>query len=518
MGLLRAPFFELTDSIPFPEGGFSGETTRDAQLTFEGAEFFTDRYVTFNQILYRIPTLTTSGAIVIAIYQSADGSAGSATLVTSVTRSLSAAGVFADNCASDAVIAPGRFFVLIGRTSGVFTYAAFTNQSLSLFNGSGYVPSGLQSTAFTTTIPVTTSPPGTFANTGSGTPTSSSVAPLIRFKYTTVPVAPSTFLGSALKTEFGFVSSGNTLTGDKWMQINNVGPGAAFNFQPQSADPTFAPTNIISPWGLQGGLFSPRNQAINPAWMVGNNANASGQGQFGASTPFTILGLFVANNRLPRLAIAQRDAALLHGFGGYVMILLNDQGLRFRVDDGSPHETVEIQITNGNLHAFEVSHSGAAINCRVNGADASPVPAGYPGTQNDPWNLGAQAFSAGINFFDGIYFRLWGINRLLTTTERALFNLYLQYNYANASTDYGVPPPAVVTSAAASSGALQLPMFDAFPYPGVKGQVLGLNGNGRMYEFDGGGWREPGARSSGPIGRPRGAFSGGTVRSPFKVR
>ena len=489
---------ETLDATPFPQGPVSGEASRAAPSVFEGSEFFTDRLINVNQILYRIRSLTTPGTIVLAIYQVPGGGSGDAELLGYATRALTATGVFTDNLSTTITIVPGRFFVVIGKTSGEFSFSAFTSQSLTLMNGAGFVPAGLIPTTFTTATTATVTPPSTLVP-SVASPSSGSIAPVIRLRSTVVPPDFSTIFGSDFDYQHIFQTSGNTITSGTFTQVNESAPGGVTgNYQPQI--PAYAPA-LASQWGLETGNFSPGN----PSWMFSSALSINTV--FGSSVPFTMWFVFSPRALAAPQAITQRDAALVHGFGGTFSVLLNTSGLRVRVFDGAAKTTLasECPVTPGNLYAAKISLTGTTITCRVNGFTATPVACTYPTDMTDTWNLGSQSRppTSPLSYFDGYYFAAYGVGRV---------NDYLQYRYAGASTDGGVPPVAATASDSTDNGALHVPVVTAFPSYPAEGDTVVLRG--RMYTYSGTRWFMAGEPVSGFVPKTRQFVIGGKAFSP----
>lgn len=515
MSLFVPESTEYSEWAPFPEEDAVTQVSTPATTTFAGATFVLEKRTVLSQIAYAITSVASPGTFVLAIYQARGGITGVADLVTTVTRAVSASGAYVDNCAVEVTLDTGIFHILVGKIGGDFSFAAWAAPQIALLNGA-LAPGSSHLSTYATAITASGSPPATFSNPGQASTTTTSPAPVIRFKRTVIPPSPTTLFGSDLKVDIPLITSGNTVTAGKLMQINNVGTGPAFNFQPQSADPTYAPQLVTGPWGFEGGLFDPRNPAVNPTWTLGS-ANANHVTQFGSSTPNTWWVLFAPRAEAARLAIAQRDAGLLHGFSANTMFLVNSNGLRFRIDPAVETTDTACPIPVGNLYLARFEQTGSILRCTVNGA-TSFVSGTYPATQNDLWNLGGQAISAGINFLNAYVFRYWAIGRASTSLENTAMDSYVSYTYAGASTAFGVAPPTAIVSTAPDNGCLHVPVLGDFPSTAAFGDRFARLIDHRLWSYNGTTWIPDGTIVRPNIGVPARAYAGGKVAGPYSKK
>lgn len=178
---------ETADYIPLPESHVTGNATRVANTTFDGASYIIRRPVSFNRIVFRATGQSGAPTARILIYQTASGGSGVASLkATCATFAIAAPGNFACTPSEGTVtLTGGLIYVLFGRDSaaGSWTARTSTTQSTDLLNGNMDVDT--HPTSFTTTIAANTSP-ATFdpreSPTGSATGTSSDVTLVVRLK------------------------------------------------------------------------------------------------------------------------------------------------------------------------------------------------------------------------------------------------------------------------------------------------------------------------------------------------
>lgn len=156
---------ELSDIIPDHAGSTSGNATYTIGTDFHGAIFRHARGFTANRITIEISNSKQSPNFFIALYQAANGGAGTAFLKAAANLSpVPGSGIytliFTGGAAS---FQPGEFYLLFGRSAaagGAVTLRAHGTVAIDLFSVS--VPTGLRPVRFKTNLSVDAGAPASF--------------------------------------------------------------------------------------------------------------------------------------------------------------------------------------------------------------------------------------------------------------------------------------------------------------------------------------------------------------------
>lgn len=166
MPLFIPRLIETLDYLLRPESRVTGNATRVAQTTFDGASFVLDREVIVSRLLFRTTGATATGTVRILLYQARLGqSRSSANLVSriaTITGFDPPDGTTSNNLATFAEgrvrFSPGIVYVLFGRDSagGSVTMRTYTTQPNDLLVQN--VDLATHPTTFDTAIASNTSP------------------------------------------------------------------------------------------------------------------------------------------------------------------------------------------------------------------------------------------------------------------------------------------------------------------------------------------------------------------------
>jgi hypothetical protein len=187
-----APYFEFehlesADLILLPEGREGAESTRVAQVNFDGASQIVRRPASLSRLVFHLTAVTLPATIRVLLFQAPTGGSGIANRIASMTFPLVAAGaqtlqvVFTEGTVT---FEEGLVSTLFGRSAGAgsVTMRTYVTQNYDLL--SSVVSANTHPTSFTTAI-LSSSLPATFdplpvAGGGQAIPTLLNVAPVLR--------------------------------------------------------------------------------------------------------------------------------------------------------------------------------------------------------------------------------------------------------------------------------------------------------------------------------------------------
>ena len=188
-GLMPKILIEQAEAIPRPEGVVTGQASRAAATTYEGASYFLERDVIASHLLVKVSSVPTPGSLAVGVYQAADGGGApaAAKIASAAAVSVAAAGVVAVAFDEGEVeISRGFIYILWGKTSGNFSMQAYGVAAIDLMTDAASVDGGTHPTSFTTTISTASVPasivPRPPAAGGDLTPSSANVAIESRLK------------------------------------------------------------------------------------------------------------------------------------------------------------------------------------------------------------------------------------------------------------------------------------------------------------------------------------------------